>query len=224
MISKESRKMFPGALPSLCLLMWVLLSLAVYSSAPKAALGQKKDSAKSSSTKPAPDPCDLLSSSEIKKLQGESVVEKKYSEQGGSSFLLRTCFYRTVTFNESISLALAVPNPGSAEDDGPREYWMEHFRAAGASPDGQPADQRSPKTSEEQEERGSKPVKVSGLGEQAYWIADPHVGTLYVLEDNYFLRISLGGKNGNQVRSKKANDLARAALKRLKHARRLSLS
>jgi len=219
MTLREFRKTLWRTAPSACLLRCLLLSFAAFTTAPAAAPGQTKESPKSAATKPAPDPCGLLSSSEIKTVQGETVVEKKYSEQGTGSFLLRACFYLTPTFTKSVSLALAVPNPASAAGDGPRDYWLKQFHDADTSPDGRLTHERRPQTKEEQAEQKTKPVEVSGLGEQAYWIPDPHVGTLYVLEENYFLRISLGGKDSNDVRSKKANDLARAALRRLKPAR-----
>ncbi|HEY6972184.1 MAG TPA: hypothetical protein VJA94_23430 [Candidatus Angelobacter sp.] len=156
----------------------------------------------------------------MKQVQGEDVVEKKYSEQGGSSFLFRSCFYRTAAFANSISLSLAVPAPAGKGAEGPREYWMKHFRDADTSADSQAVEhEKSEGKNEEEGERHSKPVEVKGIGEQAYWIANPRVGALYVLERNYFLRISVGGKGTDDLRSKKARDLARAALKRLKPGR-----
>jgi len=178
----------------------------------------QEEPSKSSITNLALDPCALLSSSEVERVQGQSVVDKKYSQQSGASFSLRTCLYRTSAFTESISVALAVPNPGQGHE-GPREFWMKHFREVSASPNGKLTDNRAPDTKKEEEsEAGTKPVEVPGLGDQAYWIANPHVGTLYVLQDNCFLRISLGGKDSDEVRSSKAKDLARAALVRLKSA------
>jgi hypothetical protein len=219
MNSKELRKVRCVPVSSAGFLMCVLLSSTVYWTAPAAALGQEEHS-KSSVAKPTPDLCGkLLSSSEIEKVQGESVVDTKYSQQPGGSFLLHACFYRTVSFTKSISLALALPNPAGKGHEGPREYWSRHFHDAGA-PDGQLADGRKPETEKEEEaEGGIKPVKVTGLGEEAYWIPNPHIGTLYVLQEDSFLRISLGGKDDNDVRSNKAKDLARIALKRLKSAR-----
>src|SRR6266481_2677371 len=221
-ISEELRKILRRAGASVLLLTYVSVALVTYLAAPKAALGQGKESSKSPPTKSAPDPCGLLSSTEIERVQGETLVEKKYFQQAGQSFLLRECFYRTATFTKSVSVALAVPN-AAGDGEGPREYWKKHFRDVGTSPDGQLPGVRRPHTKEELAEQEIKPVAVSGLGEQAYWIADPHVGTLYVLQENYFLRISLGGKDGNDVRSNKAKDLARAALRRLKPARAAGL-
>jgi hypothetical protein len=117
-----------------------------------------------------------------------------------------------------VSLALALPNPNS-EGDGPRKYWKKLFRDADTSSERPPADKRKPEAKEEEVEQGTKPLEVSGLGEEAYWIPDPHVGTLYVLVENYFLRISLGGKDSDAIRSGKAKDFARDALKHLKAAR-----
>jgi hypothetical protein len=210
-------KVRSAGIPFAQLLTSIVLSLMVYSMVPQGALGQQERS-KSAPMRPQPDPCRLLSSAEIERVQGERVVENKYSQQEARTFLLRTCFYRTADFTKSLSLALAVPNPASARPEGPREYWREHFPEAGTSSNGRVTEERKRETKQEEAERGIKPVEVSGLGEQADWIPNPHVGTLYVLQGNYFLRISLGGTDADAVRSKKAQDLARAALKRLNPA------
>ena len=200
------------------LLLYILVAATGYGTSPVAFFGQNQR-AIASITNPSPDPCTLLSSSEIEKVQGEGVTDKKFSQQPGSSFSLRACFYQTSTFAKSISLSLAVPNTGGQKSEGPREFWMKHFQDVDASPNGKLTDKRESETKKEEEsEGGSKPVEVPGLGDQAYWIANPHLGTLYVLQDNCFLRISLGGNDSDEVRSSKAKDLARAALVRLKSA------
>ena len=217
MLSKELQKIRWEWVPPVRCLLYVLLALTFCWTAPRVAFAQEEHS-KSSITNPVLDPCALLSSSEVERVQGQSLVDKKYSQQSGASFSLRSCLYRTSAFTESISVALAVPNPGEGHE-GPREFWMKHFQDAAASPNGKLTDKREPETKKEEEsEGGAKPVEVPGLGEQAYWIANPHLGTLYVLQDNCFLRISLGGKDSDEVRSSKAKDLARAALVRLKSA------
>jgi hypothetical protein len=217
MLSKELQRIGQRLVPSIGSLIGVLLASTACWTVPTLAFAQEEHS-KPSITNSAPDPCALLSSSEVEKVQGQSVVDKKYSQQSGASFSLRSCLYRTSAFSESVSVALAVPNPGEGHE-GPREFWMKHFQDVAASPDGRLTDKREPETKkEEASEGGAKPVEVPGLGDQAYWIANPHVGTLYVLQDNCFLRISLGGKHSDEVRSSKAKDLARAALVRLKSA------
>jgi hypothetical protein len=197
---------------SATLLASVFLFLAGYGIAPAAARAQEKPTKSAISL----DPCGLLTSFEIKSVQGEPVVEKKYAEQSGSSFLLRTCFYRTATFTKSVSLAIAVPGPSNAAASGPREFWEEHFHSSVGHSARPAAGERRPEGQEEQGERESKPVAVAGLGEEAYWIYDPHLGALYVLAGNCFLRISLGGKDNNSLRLDKTKSLARAALRRLK--------
>ena len=217
MLSKELQRIGQRLVPSIGSLIGVLLASTACWTVPTLAFAQEEHS-KPSITNSAPDPCALLSSSEVEKVQGQSVVDKKYSQQSGASFSLRSCLYRTSAFSESVSVALAVPNPGEGHE-GPREFWMKHFQDVAASPDGRLTDKREPETKKEEASEGeAKPVEVPGLGDQAYWIANPHVGTLYVLQDNCFLRISLGGKHSDEVRSSKAKDLARAALVRLKSA------
>src|SRR5882672_11071019 len=75
------------------------------------------------------DVCALLTSVEIEAVQGEPVKETKPSVQPSSSFLMSQCFFRTASFNKSVSLVLFTPDPAkpSVPVPGPREYWQEQF-------------------------------------------------------------------------------------------------
>src|SRR4029077_9412608 len=109
MLSKELQRIGQRLVPSIGSLIGVLLASTACWTVPTLAFAQEEHS-KPSITNSAPDPCALLSSSEVEKVQGQSVVDKKYSQQSGASFSLRSCLYRTSAFSESVSVALAVPN------------------------------------------------------------------------------------------------------------------
>ncbi|HVS20694.1 MAG TPA: hypothetical protein VHD88_02535 [Pyrinomonadaceae bacterium] len=65
------------------------------------------------------------------------------------------------------------------------------------------------------EEESAKPEKVSGLGDDAYWLASPVGGALYVLKKNTFFRISVGGAGDAKSKLSKSKTLARKVLGRI---------
>jgi len=166
------------------------------------------------------DVCALLTSAEIEAVQGEPVKETKPSVQPSSSFLMSQCFFRTASFNKSVSLVLFTPDPAKPSVPGPREYWQEQFhpREPAVKEKDEPAagQAKAPKKTEEERERQlHKPRPIGGLGEEAYWVGNPITGALYVLQGDAFLRISVGGIREESARIEKSKALARAALKRL---------
>ena len=68
---------------------------------------------------------------------------------------------------------------------------------------------------EEEDDEGTRPRVIAGVGEEAYWVGGPVVGALYVLRGETFLRISVGGVREESRRIEKCIALARAALKRM---------
>jgi hypothetical protein len=166
------------------------------------------------------DVCALLTSAEIKAVQGEPVKETKPSVQPSSSFLMSQCFFRTANFHKSVSLVLFTPDPAKPSAPGPREYWQKQFHPpeqAEKEKDVPAASQaKVPKeTEEEREKELRKPRAIAGLGEEAYWMGNPFTGALYVLKGNAFLRISVGGEKHESVRITKTKTLALKALKHL---------
>jgi len=73
------------------------------------------------------DLCALLTSAEIEAVHGESVKETKPSVQPSSSFLMSQCFFRTASFDKSVSLVLFTPDPAKPSVSGPHEYWQKQF-------------------------------------------------------------------------------------------------
>jgi hypothetical protein len=130
------------------------------------------------------------------------------------------CFFRTASFNKSVSLVLFTPDPAKPSVPGPREYWQEQFhpREPAVKEKDEPAagQVKAPKKSEEERERQlHKPRPIGGLGEEAYWVGNPITGALYVVQGDAFLRISVGGIREESARIERSKALARAALKRL---------
>ena len=129
--------------------------------------------------------------------------------------IVSQCLYTLPTFSNSISLALTLADPSNSSHMSPRDLWRQRFHESAEQDEDSGAGQKVVvHVREAKEEEAVRPMPVSGLGEEAYWVRS-FVGTLYVLKGNAFLRISIGGKLDDSARLKKAQILARDALARL---------
>jgi hypothetical protein len=146
-----------------------------------------------------PDPCALLTPAEIRAVQGEDPAQTKSSEQKSGELVFHQCFYTLPTFAKSVSLGVGV---GAREADAPREFWREMFHEN--------------KKEEGEEESHTPPRPVPNLGREAYWIPLRIGATLYVLDRNAMIRISVGGNDSDSVRLEKSVALARDVLARLR--------
>lgn len=154
------------------------------------------------------DPCALLTSDDIKGVQGEAVREMKPSRRDDPDFRISQCFYATPTFTKSVSLELTQQGAGERSV---RAFWKENFARA--------EDKREAKN--ERRKKSGKPQAgpparaVKGLGDEAYWVGTNANGTLYAFKKDSLVRISLGGAEEDAARLRKATTLARKALSRL---------
>ncbi len=154
------------------------------------------------------DVCSLLSSDDIKAVQGEAVRESKASRRAGTDFAVNSCFYATPTFTKSVSLEVTQQG---ASTQSVREFWKANFAAA--------LDKREKKN--ERRKKQGKPLAgeparpVSGIGDEAYWISTNANSTLYAFKKDTLVRISIGGTDNEETRMKKIKTLAERALARL---------
>ena len=154
------------------------------------------------------DACKLLTSEEIQAVQGEGVKATKGSDASSGPLYVSQCFYETESFTNSVSLTLTRGN-GDARGEGPREFWKKNFGGEGEK------GEREREGGEAGEEESLPPTRVRGIGEEAYWVGNNKVGTLYVLKGSKFIRISLGGADDPRKKIEKSKTLAASALKRL---------
>jgi hypothetical protein len=199
---------------------------------PQAAAVPGQPAAASSATAGPRDACALLTSDDIKDVQGEAVKDAKSSQRNDSSFAVGQCFYTTPTFTKSVSLELTQAANGSKTS--PRDFWKENFTRAATEGEreergrdkdrdkGRDKDKDKDKNKDkergrggEEEGEGAPPTHVAGIGDDAYWVNSRVSGALYVLKGNSFIRISLGGAEDDAARQKKAKALAQKALARL---------
>lgn len=159
--------------------------------------------------------CTLLSNSVIKSVQSESLKQAKGSQTQNSSMITSQCFYTLSTFTNSISLTVNLPLPGNSSQTSPRDLWKKWFHPEASGSREANADIDAPQRKEEEaEEKSAAPLPVSGLGDEAFWVRR-FVGTLYVLKGDVILRLSIGGKQDDAARLRKAQLLAKSALENL---------
>jgi hypothetical protein len=155
------------------------------------------------------DACTLLTSDEIKAVQGEDLKTTKPSQQAGHEFVIDICYYELPTPSNSVSLSLAQPNSNKKESV--REFWENTF---GDSEHGRKEKEREGEGEGEIEE-GAPARKIAGLGQEAFWFSSPIGGVLYVLKGNHYIRISVGGKGTSESKLNKSKALAKKAIARL---------
>ena len=166
------------------------------------------------------DACSLITREEILALQGSAVKDAKGSEQADGHFRIAQCFYSTETFNKSVSLAVTQTDAAAPGARNPKDYWKETFGRYEGKVKEEEGDEEKKKSLGEQErgEEGEKarpPKKLDGIGDAAYWTANRMGGALYILKDDVYLRISVGGPESEEAMINRCKALAAKALSRL---------
>jgi hypothetical protein len=177
-----------------------------------------------STAKAKVDACALLTSQEIRSVQGEPLKETKGSGSAEKGFSVSQCFFTLPTFNNSISLVVTQKGDGADGRD-PKEFWEATFGRKAESEREKERDKKSAKERdkepagdkkrEEEEEEAAPPQKITGVGDEAFWTGSRVGGALYVLKGSTYLRVSVGGAGNQQSKINKSKALARLALKRL---------
>ncbi|MGH9968877.1 MAG: hypothetical protein ACREBG_13910 [Pyrinomonadaceae bacterium] len=167
----------------------------------------KKEEEHVASSKPRPqqdkiDTCALITNPEIQAVQGEPVKETKSDARFAGALVMSQCFYTVATFHNSISLEVTQRDPAKPARSGPKDRWKELFHHE---------DEKAEKKD------SGKPLKVPGIGEEAFWVGDSVSGALYVLKGDTYLRISIGGPDDRTVKVKRSKALAEKALARLRN-------
>jgi len=153
------------------------------------------------------DVCSLVSKKDVESVEAAPVNETKSSEHSDGVFLVSQCFYAAAEFSKSVTLALVRSDPKQGSKRRPKDFWKEKF---------DPYENEEPKAkSGDETEQGSAPKKITGLGDDAYWVGNRFGGVLYVLKGNAFISIGLGGTDDQETKLTKSKALAQKALQRL---------
>ena len=152
------------------------------------------------------DACNLLSKEEVESVQAAPVNETKSSEHSDEVFLVSQCFYTTAEFSKSVTLALVRSDPKQGSKRSPKDFWKEKF---------DPYENEEPNANRAEKEQGPAPKKITGLGDEAFWISNRFGGILYILKGDAFISIGIGGTDDEEIKLEKSKALAKKALQRL---------
>lgn len=153
--------------------------------------------------------CALITNAEIAAVQGEAVKEAKATTSMNHGFNVSQCFYTLPTFVNSVSFQVTRATDGAKDQKELRELWEGKFERGAGKKD------KDREENEEEKSEGSKPVRVPGVGREAFWVGG-RSNALYVQTNkNAYLRISIGGNESDQAKITKAKTLAQFAVKRL---------
>ena len=166
------------------------------------------------------DACGLIAKEEIEAIQGSPIKETKSSARSDADFRISQCFYTAAEISKSVSLAVTQSDPHSSAKRSPRDFWKETFGRFAGHEKEREGDQEKKESlrdqaRKEEREESTPPKKIDGIGDEAYWIATRVAGALYVLKNDMFIRISVGGPDKEETKINKSKALAQKALERL---------
>ena len=152
--------------------------------------------------RPAADdfPCGLLTKEEIQTVQGEPFQNTKSSEHSSAGLLVSQCYFELPMTVNSVVLTVTRKADGGRD---PSESWRDIFHREEA------------RRKKEEGEKEKEPLKIEGVGEEAFWTGTRVGGALYVLKGNCYIRISVGGAGDQTQKMEKSKALAESVLKRL---------
>jgi len=181
------------------------------------------------------DICNLLSSDDLKGVQGEAYKDAQRSDRVDGDFVVAQCYYAMPTTVNSV-----VVNVTTAKEEAgarsPRVLWEQTFggdeekeRAEKGEREREPDKAKDREREKEKREKekprergeegeekeGSPPERVKALGDEAFWVGSPVGGALYVLKNDLFIRISIGGAGTQQARLAKSKTVAQKILQKL---------
>lgn len=144
--------------------------------------------------------CTLLTKEETQAVQGEPFKNTKPTQHSSGGLNVSQCYFELPTPVNSIVLSVTRKAAGGTD---PSQSWREIFH-------------REESARKKDEKEGEKePLKVEGVGDEAFWTGNRVGGALYVLKGNCYIRISVGGAGDQALKIENSKKLALAVLKRL---------
>ena len=156
------------------------------------------------SASPAPDnfACTLLTKEDTQAVQGETFKDTKATQHNAQGLVISQCYFELPVPVNSIVLTVTRKAEGGRD---PSESWREIFHR-----------EESARRKEKEDGEGERaPLKVEGIGDEAFWTGTRVGGALYVLKGNCYIRVSVGGAGDQAQKIEKSKALAQSALKRL---------
>jgi len=145
-----------------------------------------------------PDPCKLLTISDVEQAQGNVYLDTAKSVKTSGGVTVAQCYFRLAEESRSVTLELTR----AASAHATHELWEKQFES-------------KEKEKHEEGESETHGIDVKGVGEDAIWTGNRVSGALYVLSGDTILRISLGGIGTQELKVERAKMLARRVLPKL---------
>jgi hypothetical protein len=162
------------------------------------------------------DACALIEKSEIASVQGAEVQQVQPTSQKNGDLHISQCYYTATSAdgskNLSVFFQLIQLDSRSARQDALKEFWKERF---GRESTEKRREEKEEREGGEEEEAINAPVRVSGIGDEAFWLGTSRGGALYVLKKEKVLRVTVGGADDAKAQIDKSKTLAKKALARL---------
>jgi len=153
------------------------------------------------------DACSLVSKEDVESVQQTPVKDAKSSERSDGTFRISQCLYTATEFSNSVNLDLIQADPNDPRKRSPKDFWKEKF---------DPYEDEEPKTNRRDEkEQGAPSKKITGLGDEAFWVSNRFGGVLYILKGDAVISIGIGGTDDEHTKLDKSKALAQKALQRL---------
>jgi hypothetical protein len=157
--------------------------------------------------------CTLIEKSEITSVQGVQVQQMQPTSQKSGDLVISQCYYTAISADGSQNLSVFVQliqrDPKSSRRDALKKFWEER---SGRDSVEKRKEEREEK---EEEEAINPPLRVSGVGDEAFWLGSSRGGALYVLKKDRVVRVTVGGPNDVKAQIEKSKALAKKALARL---------
>ena len=167
------------------------------------------------------DVCNLLTSDDLKAVQGEAFKDASRSDRLDGDFLVAQCYYAMPTAANSVVIDVTTAKDAAGART-PKSFWEQTFggneekeRQGDRDRDKEKAKEPRERGDEGEAKEASPPERVKDLGDEAFWVASPIGGALYVLKNDMFVRISVGGAGDQRTKLNKSKTLAVKILQRL---------
>lgn len=153
------------------------------------------------------DACNLVSKEEVESVQQTPVKDAKSSERSDGTFRISQCLYTAAEFSKSVNVDLIQADPNEPGKRSPKDFWKEKF---------DPYEDEEPKTNRgDEKEEGAASKKITGLGDEAFWVSNRFGGILYILKGGAFISIGIAGPDDEETKLQKSKVLGQKALQRL---------
>ena len=183
---------------------------------PSGVKSEAKSEAGSASNAASLNACALIEKSEISSVQGVEVQQAQPTSQKNGDLDISQCYYTAISAdgskNLSVYLQVIQLNPKSSRRNALKEFWEERFVRESKE---KRREEREEREREEEEEAINPPVRVSGIGDEAFWLGSSRGGALYVMKKDKVVRVTVGGADDMKAQIEKSKTLAKKALARL---------